>query len=185
MLVSSALGYNVNPHYPSQSGGQYVTSLSPTLTAVSTAGGPIALDQYQTSLTDSGVVSPTGMLINPVSSEITPGVSVSLDSMVTNPMALQAVTSTAAGMPLSVMATEIGISQLASDYGGLSTSPVSSNGSKLNGASNMNGCQSPALHPSNIHSTAEYLQQLLKDRARLAAFPGTFLHAERLLDLGK
>ncbi|XP_017491480.1 PREDICTED: protein held out wings-like, partial [Rhagoletis zephyria] len=36
--------------------------------------------------------------------------------------------------------------------------------------------------PGAVHSTAEYLQQLLKDRARLTAFPGTFIHAERLLD---
>lgn len=39
--------------------------------------------------------------------------------------------------------------------------------------------------PGTVHSTAEYLQQLLKDRARLTAFPGTFIHAERLLDAGK
>ncbi|KAH7644687.1 protein held out wings-like [Dermatophagoides farinae] len=33
-----------------------------------------------------------------------------------------------------------------------------------------------------VHSLAEYLQQLLKDRQRLAAFPGTFLHIDRLID---
>lgn len=63
----------------------------------------------------------------------------------------------------------------------LSTSPLSSNGSTSGGCGTKMGLQSNGT----IHSTAEYLQQLLKDRARLAAFPGTFLHAERLLDAGK
>lgn len=80
---------------------------------------------------------------------------------------------------------------------------VSNNGTTINGtsvaynsASNPSTTTpvtvSPANHTNanshsaqNVHSTAEYLQQLLKDRARLAAFPGTFLHAERLLDVGK
>lgn len=71
-----------------------------------------------------------------------------------------------------------------------SHSPQLSNGSKatVNGhqqANGSNGNQSASHQPGNIHSTAEYLQQLLKDRARLGAFPGTFIHAERLLDAGK
>lgn len=35
-----------------------------------------------------------------------------------------------------------------------------------------------------IQGTAQYLAQLLKDKKALSAFPGLFLHIERLLDEG-
>lgn len=38
---------------------------------------------------------------------------------------------------------------------------------------------------TNTHSIADYLAQLLKDRKQLSAFPGVFVHVERLLDEGR
>lgn len=62
----------------------------------------------------------------------------------------------------------------------LPASPLGGANGKASSLANGNGGG-----PGTVHSTAEYLQQLLKDRARLTAFPGTFIHAERLLDAGK
>lgn len=64
--------------------------------------------------------------------------------------------------------------------------PASASPASAASCSSRNGTPCPsAPSPYQVHSTAEYLQQLLKDRAKLAAFPGTFLHAERLLDTGE
>lgn len=42
-----------------------------------------------------------------------------------------------------------------------------------------------ATTSAQMHCTADYLSQLLKDRKQLAAFPNVFLHIERLLDDGE
>lgn len=37
----------------------------------------------------------------------------------------------------------------------------------------------------NTNSIAEYLQQLIKERAKLTSCPGMYVHCERLIDVGK
>lgn len=176
MLVTSSLGYSVKPHYLSQT-GQFVTTVAPPHPSINSPVLQPSVEQYKQDSATATSTSTTVMINQVNSAEMASGVG------------LEPVISTvAASTPVTDIAT---INHALSDFSGgpifTSTSPVS-NGSPNCNLNNLQQQQVPGSsspHPNNIHSTAEYLQQLLKDRARLSAFPGTFLHAERLLELGK
>lgn len=190
MLGTSALGYPVSVHHPA---GQHFT-VAPV--AVPPGGQPLPPSHHHPSVSPSSsscsaVEYPsTGegtVMISPGMGEMT-NVSLANGTVVDSTGAIMVASPLTCHQQVSPDQAQMG------EYGAPpvhnSHSPQLSNGSKatVNGhqqANGSNGNQSASHQPGNIHSTAEYLQQLLKDRARLGAFPGTFIHAERLLDAGK
>lgn len=80
------------------------------------------------------------------------------------------------------------ISNSASNNSLIISSPASNSsfsGSNSNNNNNNNFSGLNNSNSTNVHSIAEYLQQLLKDRVRLSSFPGAFFHADRLIENGK
>lgn len=170
IVSSSSINSSSNQQLPVQVNQQQQVSSSPPVTSVTPVTYQFSPSSANCS-TSGGNNTITGCIPVPQPPPVLPGHHHNISSA------------------SSTASSASGFNSISSNYNSNSTSNSSNNHHHHhhhhNNTSNSNNNNNNNNQNSNMHTTADYLAQLLKDQKQVSAFPGVFYQVERLLNEGE